>query len=48
VVSDNGVGLKKNVMRRKGLGLRIMTHRAGVIGGVIELQTNGADGLDVT
>ena len=46
-VSDNGVGLKKNAGRRKGLGLRIMKHRAGVMGGTLEVQKNDQGGVEV-
>lgn len=47
MVSDNGVGLKKSAGRRKGLGLRIMRHRAGVMGGTLEVQNHKGGGVDV-
>jgi PAS domain S-box-containing protein len=46
-VGDNGAGLKKSVGRRKGLGLRIMRHRAEMMGGTLEVQRNDEGGADV-
>jgi PAS domain S-box-containing protein len=46
-VSDNGVGLNLSTRRRKGLGLRIMRHRAGAMGGTIKLRRNDAGGADM-
>jgi signal transduction histidine kinase len=46
-VSDNGLGLKKSADRRRGLGLRIMRHRAGVMGGTLDLRENSRGGVDV-
>ena len=42
-ISDNGIGLPKKPAKIKGLGLRIMQYRAGVIGGslVAQRQPNG-------
>jgi signal transduction histidine kinase len=46
-VSDNGVGFKKSPDRRQGLGLRIMHHRAGVMGGTLDVLENSQRGVDV-
>ena len=46
-VSDNGVGFKKCPDPRQGLGLRIMRHRAGVMGGTLDLLENSQHGVDV-
>ena len=46
-VSDNGAGLKKSADRRQGLGLRIMQHRASVMGGTFGLKENRHGGVDV-
>jgi signal transduction histidine kinase len=46
-VGDNGAGLKKSEARRKGLGLRIMKHRAEVMGGALRVQKNNEGGVDV-
>ncbi len=42
-VRDNGIGLPKKPVKQKGMGLRIMQYRAGVIGGslVAQRQTDG-------
>ena len=46
-VSDNGTGLKKGVGLRKGLGLRIMTYRAGVIGGTLVVRNHARGGVEI-
>jgi PAS domain S-box-containing protein len=43
-VSDDGAGFKRNERHSKGLGLRIMNHRASVIGGNIVVQKNTGGG----
>lgn len=42
-VSDNGIGMPKRPRKRKGMGLRVMQYRAGVIGGslVVQRQPDG-------
>ena len=37
-VSDNGIGMPKRPRKRKGMGLRVMQYRAGVIGGSLIVQ----------
>jgi len=38
VVRDNGLGLPAKLRPSKGMGLRVMRHRAGVIGGILAVQ----------
>jgi nitrate/nitrite-specific signal transduction histidine kinase len=38
MVQDNGVGFPTNVAERHGMGLRIMHHRARMIGAILEVQ----------
>ena len=42
-VHDNGVGFPPDVAKRRGMGLRIMHHRARMIGAILEVQ-HGAPG----
>jgi len=37
-VSDDGIGMPKRPRKRKGMGLRVMQYRAGVIGGSLVVQ----------
>jgi signal transduction histidine kinase len=37
-VTDNGLGLPKNLLKRKGMGLRIMQYRAGMIAGSLTIK----------
>jgi two-component system, LuxR family, sensor kinase FixL len=46
-VSDNGTGFKKSVSRHKGLGLRIMNYRAGVLGGALVVRKQSGGGVEV-
>lgn len=46
-IRDNGCGLAPAHERRDGLGLRLMAHRAGRVGGTIELLPNPNGGLTV-
>ena len=46
-VSDQGVGLPRKPKNQKGMGLRIMQYRAGVIGGVLLVQRRPAGGTEV-
>lgn len=46
-ISDNGAGLPPQAVKSKGLGLRIMRYRAGVIGGSLVLQRNPSGGTAV-
>jgi len=46
-VSDDGVGFKRSERHAKGLGLRIMNHRASMIGGNMVVQKNAGGGTVV-
>ena len=37
-VKNDGLPFPKNVFARKGVGLQIMQYRAGIIGGVVNVQ----------
>lgn len=43
-VNDDGVGFKRSERRSKGLGLRIMNHRASMIGGNFAVQKKAGGG----
>lgn len=47
VVSDNGIGFPKTIPQRKGMGLRIMQSRAGMIGGTLVFDNNPSGGARV-
>jgi signal transduction histidine kinase len=47
VVTDDGVGFKTSPRSLKGLGLRIMDHRARVIGGTLLVQNQPGGGAAV-
>ena len=47
-VSDNGKGFPQRTIKPKGMGLRIMQSRAGMIGGAIAIERNGQGGINVT
>lgn len=42
-MKDDGVGFPESTAKREGMGVRIMHHRASIIGGVLEIQ-RGTDG----
>jgi two-component system sensor kinase FixL len=46
-VSDNGAGFPKRSFKTKGMGLRIMQSRAGMIGGTIAFERNSGGGTSV-
>jgi signal transduction histidine kinase len=46
-VTDDGVGIRKTSSCSKGLGLRIMRHRAGVVGGSLIIQKRRGGGTEV-
>jgi len=48
-VSDDGVGIdiKSGRRHQKGMGLRIMNHRVGMIGGTIAVQKKRGGGTEV-
>src|SRR2546429_5284754 len=39
-VEDDGVGLPETLQKNRGLGTRIMAHRAAMIGGTLSIETN--------
>ena len=47
-ISDNGHGFPKNPANDKGMGLRIMQSRAGMIGGNMAIEPNRDGGVSVT
>jgi nitrate/nitrite-specific signal transduction histidine kinase len=47
MVYDNGVGLPTDVAERRGMGLRIMHHRARMIGAILEVQRGTYGGTRV-
>jgi signal transduction histidine kinase len=46
-VSDNGSGLPKQANKSKGMGLRIMQSRAGMIGATLAIEPNSNGGVSV-
>jgi PAS domain S-box-containing protein len=46
-VHDNGVGLPDNALKKRGMGLRIMDYRAGMIGGTLVVQKRREGGTTV-
>jgi PAS domain S-box-containing protein len=46
-VQDDGVGLPADVAKRRGMGLRIMHHRARMIGAMLEVQRQAHGGTCV-
>jgi PAS domain S-box-containing protein len=46
-VTDNGAGFPEIVPRRKGMGLRIMQSRAGMIGGILTVGNQAGGGANV-
>jgi signal transduction histidine kinase len=46
-VSDNGIGFEAGARKQKGMGLRIMNHRASMIGGAVILQKNQGGGTEM-
>jgi PAS domain S-box-containing protein len=47
IVQDDGVGLPTDVAKRRGMGLRIMHHRARMIGAMLEVQRQAHGGTCV-
>jgi PAS domain S-box-containing protein len=47
-VKDNGVGFQASQQDRTGMGIGIMRYRAKVIGAVLELQSEPAQGTQIT
>jgi signal transduction histidine kinase len=46
-VEDNGKGFKDPTIAAKGMGLRVMTYRAGIIGGSLELVQSSSKGVRI-
>ncbi len=46
-VRDNGVGFPKTIPKEKGMGLRIMQSRAGMIGGSLSVEKDPAGGTGI-
>jgi len=46
-VGDNGGGFSKNAAKSKGMGLRIMKFRAGMMGGTLAIERNPGGGTNV-
>lgn len=47
-VIDNGNGFSQTLPKQNGMGLRIMQHRAGLIGGRLSIEPNVQGGMRVT
>jgi signal transduction histidine kinase len=48
MVRDNGSGIRDGIRASDGMGLRIMSHRARVIGATLDIQRNPSGGTTVT
>jgi two-component system sensor kinase FixL len=46
-VKDNGVGFSREAAKNKGMGLRIMQYRAGMLGGTLSVEPNSSGGTSV-
>jgi two-component system sensor kinase FixL len=46
-VRDNGMGFSREAAKNKGMGLRIMRYRAGMLGGTLAVEPNGNGGTRV-
>jgi PAS domain S-box-containing protein len=47
-ITDNGIGCPKELPRQRGMGLRIMQYRVGVMGGTLSIATPSTGGTIVT
>ena len=47
VIEDDGIGIRKESATDRGMGLRIMSHRAGMIGAVLQVRPNPKGGTIV-
>ena len=47
-IRDNGVGFPKNRKKEKGMGLRVMQHRARMIGATLEVEGKENHGTTIT
>jgi signal transduction histidine kinase len=48
VVRDDGRGFKADATRRKGMGLRLMKYRLGMMGGTLSIQSSAREGTTIT
>jgi PAS domain S-box-containing protein len=48
LICDDGAGIKEDRGNTQGMGLQIMSYRAGMIGGRLEVKPNSARGTSVT
>jgi Signal transduction histidine kinase len=46
-VKDNGIGFSHEAAKNKGMGLRIMQYRAGMLGGTLSVEPNSDGGTSV-
>jgi two-component system, LuxR family, sensor kinase FixL len=46
-VRDNGIGFSREAAKNKGMGLRIMQYRAGMVGGALTVEPNSNGGTSV-
>jgi signal transduction histidine kinase len=47
-VEDDGIGVPENVQKNRGLGIRIMAHRAAMMGGLFTIEPGPTGGTIVT
>ncbi|MFM1769605.1 MAG: hypothetical protein RJA22_2134 [Verrucomicrobiota bacterium] len=47
-ISDDGLGFSGPPAKNSGMGLRVMRHRAGIIGGALDVQSQPEGGTSVT
>lgn len=47
-IKDNGIGYGKSTPNKKGMGLRVMHYRAGIIGGILRIKSLREGGTVVT
>jgi PAS domain S-box-containing protein len=46
-IADNGQGFSQNAARSRGMGLRVMQYRAGILGGSLEIQQERGKGVTI-
>ena len=46
-IRDNGIGVPKRLPRNRGMGLRVMGYRAGLIGGSLAIQRSAEGGTTI-
>ncbi|MEP6664484.1 MAG: ATP-binding protein, partial [Verrucomicrobiota bacterium] len=47
-IKDDGVGFPQHKIKKKGMGLRVMQHRARMIGATLDVQRGKNQGTTVT